>query len=336
MEEEGIYYFFRHEKGKDVVVLCDSVGAHSTAAGYETVPYFPPSENVKRAKDYVSDWLMSNSIQSGKLVHTDFDFTKPRTSLLAQHVTAGDYPKSDEELFEYPGGHLTVTASGMPSAAWNRSSNSTSESAVRATFAAWPLALFTLDGYPREDQNREYLVVSAVHRFAGGDYESGVSGEEGDVTVNFEAIPSKQPYRAPLVTRKARVAGPQTAIVVGKAGEEIWTDQYGRVKVQFHWDRYGKRDENSSCWVRVGQIWAGKNWGAMHIPRIGQEVMVDFLEGDPDRPIITGRVYNGAEMPPTICPRIRRRAALRAEAAKGDLPPISTRSASKTRWALKC
>ncbi len=322
MEEEGIYYFFRHEKEKDIVVLCDSVGAHSTAAGYETVPYFPPSENVKRDKDYVSDWLMSNSIESGKLVHTDFDFTKPRTSLLAQHVTTGDYPKSDEELFEYPGGHLTVS-DGERYAQRRLESIQQQHERVSGSGNVRGLAvgaLFTLDGFPREDQNREYLVVSAVHRFAGGDYESGVSAEEGDVTVNFDAIPSKQPYRSPLITRKARVAGPQTAIVVGKAGEEIWTDQYGRVKVQFHWDRYGKRDENSSCWVRVGQVWAGKNWGAMHIPRIGQEVIVSFLEGDPDRPIITGRVYNGAEMPPYDLPANQTQSGIKSRSSKGGSP----------------
>ncbi len=121
----------------------------------------------------------------------------------------------------------------------------------------------------------------------------------------------------PRITPKARVQGPQTAIVVGKAGEEIWTDQYGRVKVQFHWDRYGTSDEHSSCWVRVSQPWAGKGWGTMAIPRIGQEVIVDFLEGDPDQPIITGRVYNGASMPPYGLPAGAAVSGLMSNSTKG-------------------
>src|ERR1019366_279521 len=151
-------------------------------------------------------------------------------------------------------------------------------------------------------------------------YESGVSHAAGYVTVNFDAIPSQQPYRSSATTRKSRVAGPQTAIVVGKGGEEIYTDQYGRVKVQFHWDRLGKRDENSSCWVRVSQVWAGKNWGAMHIPRIGQEVIVGFLEGDPDRPLITGRVYNAAEMPPYDLPANQTQSGIKSRSSKGGSP----------------
>ena len=140
------------------------------------------------------------------------------------------------------------------------------------------------------------------------------------ISVQFDAIPSKQPYRSPTTQWKTRVPGPQTAIVVGAAGEEIYTDKYGRVKVQFHWDRLGKRDENSSCWVRVSQAWAGKNWGAMHIPRIGQEVIVDFLEGDPDRPIITGRVYNGAEMPPYDLPANQTQSGIKSRSSKGGSP----------------
>ncbi len=322
MEEEGIYYFFRHEKDKHTLVLCDSTSAHSVTPGCASVSYFPPSENVVREDDHVSGWLLSHSMQSGKLTHTDFDFTKPRTSLLAQSAMPGSYPKSDAELFEYPGGYSAVS-DGSRYAQRRLESIQHQHARVSGSGNVRALAvggLFSLEGYPREDQNQEYLVVSAIHHLAGSDYESGVSHHAEDVTVHFDAIPSQQPYRTPLTTWKARVAGPQTAIVVGKAGEEIYTDQYGRVKVQFHWDRQGKRDENSSCWVRVSQVWAGKNWGAMHIPRMGQEVIVSFLEGDPDRPIITGRVYNAAEMPPYDLPANQTQSGIKSRSSKGGSP----------------
>jgi type VI secretion system secreted protein VgrG len=322
MEEEGIYYFFKHEQDKDTLVLCDSAGAHSATPGCESVPYYPPSENAIREEDHVDHFLLSHSMQSGKVSHTDFDFIKPRTSLFAQNASAGSYPKSDAEVFAYPGGYLTVSdgnryAQRRLEALQQQHERITGGGNIRALAVG---ALFTLENYPRDDQNREYLVVSAVHHLGGTDYESGVSHGNTDITVRFEAIPSKQPYRSPLTTRRARVPGPQTAIVVGKAGEEIYTDQYGRVKVQFHWDRLGKRDENSSCWVRVSQLWAGKNWGAMHIPRIGQEVIVSFLEGDPDRPIITGRVYNAAEMPPYDLPANQTQSGIKSRSSKGGSP----------------
>jgi type VI secretion system secreted protein VgrG len=321
MEEEGIYYFFKHEQAKDTLVLCDSAGAHSAVPGYTSISYYPPSDNVVR-EDCIGEWSLSHSMQSGKLTHTDFDFTKPRSSLLAQHAATGSYPKSDAEVFSYPGGYVAVGdgnkyAQKRLEAIQHQHERVVGSGNVRTLTVG---TLFSLEGYPREDQNREYLVISATHQFAGIDYESGVSHAGSDVQVSFEAIPSAQPYRSPPITRRTRVAGPQTAIVVGKAGEEIYTDQYGRVKVQFHWDRLGKRDENSSCWVRVSQVWAGKNWGAMHIPRIGQEVVVDFLEGDPDRPIITGRVYNGAEMPPYDLPANMTQSGIKSRSSKGGSP----------------
>jgi len=322
MEEEGIYYFFKHEQDKDTLVLCDSGGAHHATPGCEKVAYYPPSDNVVREEDIINHWLLSHSMQSGKLTHTDFDFTKPRTSLLAQAATAGTYPKSDAEVFAYPGGYLVV-GDGTNYAKRRLEALQQQHERVGGSGNVRALAvggLFTLENYPREDQNREYLVVATVHHFGGTDYESGVSHGMADVTVSFDAVPSKQPYRSPLTTRRARVAGPQTAIVVGSAGEEIYTDKYGRVKVQFHWDREGKRDENSSCWVRVSQAWAGKNWGSIHIPRIGQEVIVSFLEGDPDRPIITGRVYNAAEMPPYDLPANQTQSGIKSRSSKGGSP----------------
>jgi type VI secretion system secreted protein VgrG len=322
MEEEGIYYFFEHTQDKDTLVLCDSVSAHSATPDYAAIPYYPPSSNTFREDDHIDHWLLSQSMQSGKLSQTDYDFTKPRTSLLSQSASPGSYPKGDAEVFAYPGGYAAV-GDGNKYAQRRLEAIQRQHERILGSGNARGLAvgaLFTLQEYPRDDQNREYLVVSAAHHLGGGDYESGVSSGSADISVSFDAIPSKQPYRSLPTTRRTRVAGPQTAVVVGKAGEEIYTDTYGRVKVQFHWDRYGKKDENSSCWVRVSQVWAGKNWGAMHIPRIGQEVIVDFLEGDPDRPIITGRVYNAAEMPPYDLPANQTQSGIKSRSSKGGSP----------------
>jgi type VI secretion system secreted protein VgrG len=163
--------------------------------------------------------------------------------------------------------------------------------------------LFDLSGFPRSDQNRKYLLSAMSYRLEGNDYDTTTAAAPEIFQADFRAMESKEPFRPARITPKPTVQGPQTAIVVGRAEEEIWTDEYGRVKVQFHWDRYGRRDENSSCWIRCSHPWAGKRWGAISIPRIGQEVIVDFLEGDPDRPIITGRVYNRDTMPPYELPQ---------------------------------
>jgi type VI secretion system secreted protein VgrG len=178
--------------------------------------------------------------------------------------------------------------------------------------------LFTLLEHPRDDQNREYLVTSATHTIHSDVFEGSTAAKGQDLYSNsFSAIDSKTPFRPARTTPKPHIRGPQTAIVVGPSGEEIHTDEHGRVKLQFHWDRYGKSDENSSCWVRVSQVWAGKNWGAMHIPRIGQEVIVEFLEGDPDRPIITGRVYNGEQIPPYGLPANKTQSGVKSRSSKG-------------------
>jgi type VI secretion system secreted protein VgrG len=159
--------------------------------------------------------------------------------------------------------------------------------------------LFSLEGCPRDDQNCEHLILSTSHDLEYSQYEA-LPGGGGvvDFRCQFVAMTTTEPFRPKRVTPKPFVQGPQTAVVVGPAGDEIYTDKYGRVKVQFHWDRYGEKNENSSCWIRVSSPWAGKGWGGVSTPRIGQEVIVDFLEGDPDQPIITGRVYNAEQTPP--------------------------------------
>jgi type VI secretion system secreted protein VgrG len=179
-------------------------------------------------------------------------------------------------------------------------------------------AVFELKKHPRGDQNRKYLITDLTLSVDGGDFTSGGGGEEF-FNCHFTAIPSSTQYRPVRATPKPVIQGIQTATVVGPSGEEIHTDKYGRVKVQFHWDRYGKSDENSSCWVRVAQASAGKKWGAIYIPRMGQEVVVEFLEGDPDRPLITGSVYNDEQQVPYDLPTEKTKSTLKSNSSKGGV-----------------
>jgi type VI secretion system secreted protein VgrG len=301
LEQEGIYYYFKHKNGKHTLVLADSYSAHDAIAGYEEIPYYPPDQTSLRERDHISDWSLVQEVRPGTYAHKDFDFTAPKKDLMSKRSSPKDHELAELEVFDYPGEYVE-SGDGASYARVRLEELHADYETVRAEGNARGLssgALFTLTNYRRDDQNREYLIVSANYHVQSDVFGSAAQTAQGPVfRCDFTAIYAQAPYRPPRLTRKPIVQGPQTAIVVGKAGEEIWTDKYGRVKIQFHWDRYGKSDENSSCWVRVSHPWAGKSWGAVAVPRIGQEVIVDFLEGDPDQPMITGRVYNADTMPP--------------------------------------
>jgi type VI secretion system secreted protein VgrG len=264
---------------------------------------------------------MEQEVKTGTYAHNDYDFTNPKKRLLASSRQQRPNNMSDFELYDYPG-HYTQFKKGEDWAKVRIEELQARHQVVQGQSDARGIApgyTFTLSNHPRSDQNKAYLVFSASHEYVSEEFQGGdLPAGEGDLySCTFRAIDEREPYRAPRLTPKPLVEGPQTAVVVGKAGEEIWTDQYGRVKVQFHWDRYGKSDENSSCWVRVSHGWAGGKWGAIYLPRIGQEVIVEFLEGDPDRPIITGRVYNGQNMPPYELPAQKTKSTLKSNSSKG-------------------
>lgn len=305
MEQEGIYYYFKHEEGKHTLVLSDSLIAHERTPGYEQIPYYPTSENAVRERDHIYEWRLSQEVQPGAYVLDDFDFKRPKAELQVKLTDSGPHAASEFEIYDYPGEYIE-TSEGESYVRARLEELHAQFERVRGEANARGLAvgqLFELTNYPREDQNREYLLVSARHEMFSEPYETTDSSQTIPLyTCHFEAIESQRSYRTPRATQKSVVHGPQTAIVVGKTGEEIWTDEHGRVKVQFHWDREGQYDENSSCWIRVSQVHAGKGFGGVDIPRIGEEVIVEFLEGDPDRPIITGRVYNGDNKPPNSLP----------------------------------
>lgn len=318
MEQEGIYYFFEYSKGKHTLVLADGYSAHKAAKGYEKVPYYPPTNHDRREREHIYDWSVSQSVQTGAYVLNDFDFERPKADLVTKSKVSRKHSFANLEVFDYPGEYVK-TADGEKYARKRiEAQQAQHERAEGSAFAFGMSAgnLFKLDGYPRADQNREYLLVQTQLEIQNNEYEAGAEGNETVWDCHFTTIESKQPFRSPMQTPQPIVQGPQTAVVVGKKGEEIWTDKYGRVKVQFHWDRLGKKDENSSCWVRVAQMWAGKKWGSIHIPRIGQEVIVEFLEGDPDRPIITGRVYNADEMPPYDLPANQTQSGIKSQSTK--------------------
>ena len=319
MEQEGIYYFFKHEDGKHTLVLSDCIDAHEPVSGYEEVPYYPPEESERRERDHISDWSLNQIVQPGVYALNDYDFKKPRANLEVKSSITREHDQAEFEIYDYPGEYKESSdGEGYVRARIEELQSQYEEVQGQGNVAGLMTGcLFKLINYPREDQNREYLITSSNYNLGPQEYESAFAGGSGsNFSCGLTAIDKQQPFRAPRITPKPVVQGPQTAIVVGKSGEEIWTDEHGRVKVQFHWDRYGLEDENSSCWMRVSQVHAGKGFGGIDIPRIGEEVIVSCLEGDPDQPIITGRVYNDDNMPPYELPANATQSGVKSRSSK--------------------
>ena len=322
LENAGIYFYFTHDASKHTMVLADSYGAHETIAGYAAVEFSGESGRRIVDQEAVYSWEAGGEIQPSVYALNDFDFEKTAASnsggLRVKSTIAAAFAQTSFEMYDYPGGYVaaadgTALARGHMEGLHGQCEEIRADTNARGLF---PGGLFKLKEHPRGDQNREFLVTCASYDIVGDDYSSG-GGTPGEFQCRFTAVGKEHSYRAPRHMSKPVVQGPQTAMVVGKAGEEIWTDKYGRVKLQFHWDREGKEDEKSSCWVRVAQGWAGKGWGAMFIPRIGMEVIVSFLEGDPDRPLVTGCVYNGDAMPPYALPAEQTKSTIMSNSSKG-------------------
>ena len=317
LEEEGIFWFFDHAAGVGKLVLTDDTGGLTAAEGAEKLPYFDNAGQAPPDTDHVTGWTCSREVRTGKMALTSYDFERPSTSLAVDHAMPRSHPLADLEQFDFDG-QTTQKADGQhladcriedEQARFERQAGSTNAHALTVGH------LFSLTRHPRGDQNAEHLCLQTSISVQLPAHEAGDGGE--DFQCHFAAMPSKQAFRPERRTPKPFVQGPQTAVVVGPAGEEIYTDKYGRVKVQFHWDRYGKKNESSSCWMRVSSPWAGKSFGFVQLPRIGQEVVVDFLEGDPDQPIITGRVYNAEQMPPWELPANATQSGVLTRSSKG-------------------
>ncbi|UVS86374.1 type VI secretion system tip protein VgrG [Burkholderia glumae] len=303
MEEWGIYWFIEHSDGKQRLVLCDHIGAHrkSPNPAYQKLAFQP--QEGKTDAEYISAFSTAEMICPGSYLTNDFDFTRPRADLHAVNQQARDTDWNTFERYEWPGDYsdsshgelLARTRMEMLRAPGMRASG---EGNLRGLACGQTFELINFD---RTDANREYLVIGTELNVIGNPDESG-SGYQYTFSNRFEVQPTSEVFRLPMATPKPFVSGPQSAIVVGPEGETLWTDEFGRVKVHFAWDRYGRNAETDSCWVRVSQAWAGSNFGSIYIPRIGQEVIVDFWNGDPDRPLILGSLYNTLTPPPWDLP----------------------------------
>ncbi len=316
MEEEGICYFFEHDPGgsKHTMVLGDDAPAHKPCPGQAKARCDLASTGW-RSEDVIGEWRFEQEYRPSAWAHTDYNFETPSTNLMVTVKDEGKY-----EIYDFPGIYskksvgdtLAKTRLQETLAFKNRVSG---KSNCRHFTTG---VVVEVEGHYRKDMNRKWMLTAVYHQSTMGEaYGSGGTDEGFFYTNTFECVPESVPFRPPRVTPKPNAQGCQTAVVVGPAGEEIYTDKYGRVKVQFHWDREGKKNENSSCWIRVSSPWAGKSWGGIHIPRIGQEVIVDFLEGDPDQPMITGRVYNAENMPPWGLPAKKVVSGFKSDSTKG-------------------
>lgn len=322
MEEEGIYFYFQHAEGSHTMVMIDDMSQHQPLAGKPSIKYFGADAATVANEEHFNSWLLREEIDSGEYFSDDYDFEHPKADLAVKRTNLMGHSHDRYQHYEWPGGYVKVadgesyatSALQGLQAEYERCQGHTT---VR-TMA--PGYRFSLERCPRKDQNREYLAVAATYFFRNNARMSSGSGEgDADWGITVTSQPCSLPYRPQLLTEKPRTLGPQTAVVVGPAGEEIYTDKYSRVKVQFHWDRIGKKNENSSCWIRVSTPWAGEKWGMIHIPRIGHEVVVDFLNGDPDCPLITGSVYNADLMPPYALPDNKTASGLKSRSTKGGV-----------------
>ncbi|ROM75672.1 type IV secretion protein Rhs [Pseudomonas brassicacearum] len=302
MEEDGIFWFFTHEDGKHTLVMADSNDAFAPIPNGPTVNYLGQGMGERELHGIRSGQVCLQAV-AGVYQATDYEFTTPTTSLYSQaEAVAG--PSS---MYEHPGGY---TVKGQGDALTKQRVDglrSQEKRFVGESDCRWlvPGYWFTLAGHEDTTLNIDWVVTSVSHEASHDSYRN-----------RFEAIPKATPYRPARLTPKPRMHT-QTALVVGKAGEEIWTDEYGRIKLQFPWDRTGKNDETSSCWVRVVQPWSGKGFGMQFVPRVGQEVIVTFIDGDPDRPLVTGCVYNGDNALPYALPANQTQSGIKTNSSKG-------------------
>jgi type VI secretion system secreted protein VgrG len=318
MEEYGIFYFFKHQQGQHTLVLADDSTAHSPCPGQSSIRYVKVLGGPQR--DVITGWQIEQELRTGKYSLEDYNFQTPSTNLMVSEPTLYNVGGNSKfEIYDYPGEYLTKGAG--ESLARVRMQEEEAEHCVAHGMGQCRMVVsgykFTLEEHPRKDQNTDYVLTEIQHTAITDAYATSRSSEGESYSNTFTCIPLAVPFRPFRVTPRPTVKGPQTGVVVGPSGEEIYSDEYGRVKVQFFWDRLGKKNENSSCWIRVSQPWAGKNWGAVFLPRIGQEVIVDFLEGDPDQPLITGRVYNADQMPPYTLPDKQTRSTIQSRSSKG-------------------
>ncbi|EBI4302134.1 type VI secretion system tip protein VgrG [Salmonella enterica] len=297
MQEWGIYWWFEHSEDSHTLVLADAISAHKACPDSPLVEWH--QEGLKLDKEFIHTITANESLRTGQWVLDDFDFTKPRSLLANTVANPRETGHATYEHYEWPGDYFDKSEGEMLTRIRMEAQRSPGSRVlgggnIRTLMTGYT---FTLENYPTAEVNQEYLLMQTLLFVQDNAQHSG-QDQHFTFSTRFELHPTREVFRPQRTVSKPHTKGPQSAIVTGPSGQEIWTDQYGRVKVQFGWDRYGKMDENSSCWIRVSYPWAGKGFGMIQIPRIGQEVLVDFKNGDPDLPIIVGRTYNQDTMPP--------------------------------------
>ena len=321
LEQEGMHFFFRHADGRHTLVVSDGTHSHRAESGYESVDFIESDAETGGQREGLRVWVQDSEIQPARFASRDYDFEKPHADLQARAEPArpARHEHADRlEIYDYPGDYADRSEgerlARVRAEEWRLRQEQFRGEGNAAGLG--PGALFELAAHPREDQNQDYLVLAADYSIQDGDHESGVAAETL-FGLRLRAIAAAQEFRPARRTPKPAIQGPQTAIVVGRQGDEIHTDRQGRIKVRFHWDRHGRGDEHSSCWIRVAQPWAGQHWGMIAIPRVGQEVVVEFLEGDPDRPLVTASVYNAAQQPPYALPGQMARSGIKSHSTPG-------------------
>lgn len=313
-ERFGIYYWFDYtDDGHQKAHFVDSMSAQGEAPGYESLIYHPATENPMDG-EHVSRWLTRDAVLSGRFVAQDFNYENSALELRANAKAVYEHDHSDAEVFDFPG--PVVDPEGASAEAKLRAeicgADYITYDAVSNAQGLLTGHTFKLTQHPDAlVNNKKFQITSISVSMQWNGYESAGAETGASFHCGFTSMPANVQFRTPRRTRIPTVQGLQTATVVGPNGEEIYTDKLGRIKVLFHWDRYGKRlkaknnrdtieSEDRSCWVRVAQLWAGNRYGTVFIPRITHEVVVDFIEGDPDRPIVTGCVYNDKNPPPWL------------------------------------
>lgn len=319
LEEEGIYYYFRHEKDRHILVLCDCKESHGKIVEEDDSLIYLEATRGQQQQDR-SVWGWHEVIASdgqAKVTMREFDFTRPSQPIEAMIEGPSQHPLDATEVFEFPTRYIDgsdgtrVTGFTLDSLRRRRQvySGNTRFSKMMCGH------IFTLTNHPVSRYNQTYLVTDLFYMSQREGFSSGGGQTEG--MMMFHAVPVNTVWRSPI-RPKPVASGPETAIVTGSPGEELHTDEHGRVKVRFHWDRSSSKDDESSCWIRVSYPWAGAGFGGIQIPRVGQEVIVDFLSGDPDRPIITGRVYNAQRKPPHDLPAAAVKSGFKTQTVKGQ------------------
>lgn len=303
MESEGIFYFFDHTSSTHTMVLADDSSAYLSMPGLDTVQASAAAGSWE-ANDALLQCEVEQQVVVGQYKSDDYNFETPSTDLLA-NASGSDTSRS---VYEYPG-EYTTTSDGETITSLRLDALQAPGKLLKGNSRCRAFhvgAKFTLANHYRSDANTSYVISSVTHQ---GDQDAYSNG--------FEAFPSTVTYHPQRVTPRPKVIGSQTALVVGKSGEEIWTDQYGRIKLKFYWDQSSASDETSSCWIRVAQGWAGKTWGSIFVPRMGQEVVVSFLDGNPDRPLVTGCVFNAQQTVPYTLPDDQTKSTIKTNSSKG-------------------